>query len=101
MKLIVKLMNWINSFPNENEDTMDNEHRIMQSLFNGKVSKLTTKQSIDLFETIEKQFDQKIKDRFFEAHEEIDVIQQEIIIIEQYNERKKKKDVQADNTVSN
>lgn len=95
VKYLKMFINWISSLIDGldggvQRDLMDNEHIIMQQLFNGQRSKLTTQQSMDLFDKIEDQYYLKIKDRFFDLHEIKSNTEKEIEMIENYTNGKKK-----------
>lgn len=91
-KLINRAVSKIKAWCNGDEETdmlLDNEYAIMKNLFNGTSTRLTTKQSMELFDRIETQYYAKIGDRFFDLHHEKDTIEKEIELITKYRNGKK------------
>ena len=85
-----KVKSWFSSDP-ETDMLLDNEYAIMKNLFNGTSTRLTTKQSMELFDRVEAQYYAKIGDRFFDLHHEKDTIEKEIELITKYRNGKEKK----------
>jgi len=76
---IVKLWYWI--FPVKDEqakeldELLDNKNSIINSLLNNHHKKLSTVKTLKLLAMVEEELEVILKDRFFDAHEEIAAIE--------------------------
>ena len=74
----MKFLSW---FIARETTIMDNKHIILKHLFSSDLQELSTKESIELFKEVEKEFNSELSKRYIEA---------QIIIsdIDQYNAQK-------------